>query len=130
MATPAGAITPADLGRLMTMVEGHALLPPPRGPKVSIVGCGSVGMACAFALLGEGHVSRLALMDVNKDKADCEAADLRHGTAFVKPVKIVSGDSADVTADSDVILITAGARDTADTVPSSLTTHHCLSSLN
>ena len=95
------------------MVEGHELLPPrPRGgPKVSIVGCGSVGMACAFALLGEGHVSRLGLMDVSKDKADCEAADLRHGAAFVKPVSIVSGDTADVTAGSAVIVITAGDQD-------------------
>lgn len=96
-----------DLSRLLTQVTSPI---PHTSPKVSIVGTGSVGMACAFAMITQGHVSRVALMDLNKAKADGEAADLRHGAAFVKPVTIESGGDAAVTAGSDVIVLTAGAR--------------------
>ena len=35
------------------------------------------------------------LIDVNKDKADGDALDMAHGTSFLKPVSVYSGDWKD-----------------------------------
>ena len=37
--------------------------------KVVLVGAGFVGMSMAYALLNQGGVDELVLIDVNKDKA-------------------------------------------------------------
>ena len=76
--------------------------------KISIIGAGFVGSSTAFALMTAGLASEIVLVDINKDKAEGEAMDLAHGVSFVKPVNITSGDYSS-TADSDIIIITAGA---------------------
>lgn len=76
--------------------------------KVAIVGAGSVGATTAYALMMNGSVSEIALVDIDHDKAEGEAMDLRHGAAFVKPVDIYAGGFED-TWDADVVIITAGA---------------------
>lgn len=76
--------------------------------KVSIVGAGSVGATAAYALSISGIVNELVIVDVNKEKALGEALDLRHGSAFIKPMTINSGDY-EATKDSDIVVITAGA---------------------
>lgn len=48
------------------------------------------------------------MVDLNKDKAEGEIMDLAHGAAFVKSVDLSAGDYKD-TADSDIVIITAGA---------------------
>lgn len=78
-----------------------------RTNKISIIGTGFVGSTSAFAIMSEGLCSELVLVDVNREKAEAEAMDLRHGAAFVKAVDIVSGSIED-TKDSDLIIITAG----------------------
>ncbi|NLB20613.1 MAG: L-lactate dehydrogenase, partial [Clostridium sp.] len=55
-----------------------------------------------------GLSEEIVLVDLNKDKAIGEAMDIAHGAAFVKPVKVISGDYED-TAGSDIVIITAGA---------------------
>ena len=78
--------------------------------KVSVVGVGQVGMACAFSMLVQGVCSELALTDVMEDKLQGELMDLRQGLAFLKNVKIDAAKDLKVTAGSKIIVISAGAR--------------------
>ena len=54
------------------------------GAKVTVVGCGQVGMACAFSLLTQHICSELALVDMMADKLKGEMMDLQHGLTFLK----------------------------------------------
>jgi L-lactate dehydrogenase len=75
--------------------------------KISIIGAGFVGSTSAFAIMEAGLAGEIVLVDVNHEKAIAEAMDLSHGAAFVKTVIIKAGEIED-TADSDLIIITAG----------------------
>lgn len=76
--------------------------------KISIIGAGFVGATAAYALMIAGLASEIVIVDINKEKALGEAMDLAHGVSFVKPVDVYAGDYKD-TADSDIVIITAGA---------------------
>lgn len=76
--------------------------------KISIIGAGFVGATSAYALMISGLASEIVIVDINKEKALGEAMDLAHGVSFVKPVEVCAGDYKD-TADSDIVIITAGA---------------------
>jgi L-lactate dehydrogenase len=76
-------------------------------PKVSIIGCGNVGMRYAYSMIIKGIARELVLVDNNAKKAEGEAMDLSHGAPYVSPVKVYAGDYCD-TADSDLAVITAG----------------------
>jgi len=76
-------------------------------PKISIIGCGNVGMRYAYSVIIKGVARELVLVDYNKKKAEGEAMDLSHGAPYVSPVKIHAGDYRD-TANSELIVITAG----------------------
>ncbi|XP_033619191.1 L-lactate dehydrogenase A-like 6B [Fukomys damarensis] len=78
--------------------------------KVSIIGAGSVGMACAVCILLKGLIDELALVDVSEDKLKGEVMDLQHGSLFVKMPNIVCSKDYRVTANSSLVIITAGAR--------------------
>lgn len=78
--------------------------------KISIVGVGQVGMACAFAMMCQGVGNEIALTDVAEDKLKGECMDLRQGLAFLKNIKIDADKDPKVTAHSKIIVITAGAR--------------------
>lgn len=76
-------------------------------PKVVIVGAGFVGATTAFALMQGGTVTEIVLIDKIKEKAQGEAQDLNHGTAFTQPVTIYAGDYADCRS-AEIVVITAG----------------------
>lgn len=76
-------------------------------PKVSIIGCGNVGMRYAYSMIIKGIARELVLVDYNIKKAEGEAMDLSHGAPYVSPVKIYAGGYQD-TANSDLAVITAG----------------------
>ncbi|XP_056596414.1 L-lactate dehydrogenase B-B chain [Triplophysa dalaica] len=82
---------------------------PPRN-KVTVVGVGQVGMACAVSIVLRELADELALVDVMEDKLKGEMLDLQHGSLFLKTPKIVSGRDYSVSADSRVVVVTAGAR--------------------
>lgn len=63
------------------------------GNKVTIVGAGQVGMACAFSILTQNVSTEIALFDVDEDKVIGEMMDLQHGSAFLKNAKITAGSS-------------------------------------
>uniref|UniRef100_UPI003AAC0CD3 L-lactate dehydrogenase B-A chain isoform X2 n=1 Tax=Centroberyx gerrardi TaxID=166262 RepID=UPI003AAC0CD3 len=67
---------------------------PPRN-KVTVVGVGQVGMACAVSILLRDLADELALVDVMEDRLKGEMMDLQHGSLFLKTSKIVA-DKVDV----------------------------------
>jgi len=76
--------------------------------RVVIVGTGFVGMSYAYALVNQGTVEELVLIDINKDKAEGEAMDLNHGLAFgPRRMNIYAGDYSDC-KDATLVVITAG----------------------
>jgi L-lactate dehydrogenase len=76
--------------------------------KVVIVGTGMVGMSYAYALVNQGVVEELVLIDIDKNRAEGEAMDLNHGLAFApRKMHIYSGDYKDA-KDADLVVITAG----------------------
>jgi len=81
-----------------------------RSGKVSIVGMGSVGTAIAYACLIRGSASSLGLYDIFAKKVRAEVLDLNHGSQFVPPCPVDGGDDLEVTAGSQIIVVTAGAK--------------------
>ncbi|XP_038663516.1 L-lactate dehydrogenase A chain [Scyliorhinus canicula] len=78
--------------------------------KITIVGVGAVGMACAISVLMKDLADEVALVDVMEDKLKGEMMDLQHGSLFLHTSKIVSGKDYSVTAGSKLVVVTAGAR--------------------
>ncbi|KAK9296450.1 hypothetical protein QLX08_009548 [Tetragonisca angustula] len=78
--------------------------------KVTVVGVGQVGMACAFSILSDNVSSDLVLVDVMADKLRGEMMDLQHGSAFLKNAKINASTDYSATANSSLCVVTAGAR--------------------
>lgn len=77
--------------------------------KVSIIGCGKVGMTSAYSLIHDGTVNELLLVARDKDQILGEQLDLEHGLSFLHHVKVSSTDNYEDVAGSDVIVVTAGA---------------------
>uniref|UniRef100_A0A5F4WLE5 L-lactate dehydrogenase n=1 Tax=Callithrix jacchus TaxID=9483 RepID=A0A5F4WLE5_CALJA len=71
----------------------HNLLKEEQTPqnKITVVGVGAVGMACAISILMKDLADELALVDVIEDKLKGEMMDLQHGSLFLRTPKIVSG---------------------------------------
>ena len=79
------------------------------GRKVVIVGCGAVGMACAFAILHRGCQEELVLVDVAIDRLEGEVMDLCHGLPFLPRTDLRAGTVEVEGRDADLVVITAGA---------------------
>ena len=76
--------------------------------KLVLVGTGMVGMSMAYAMVNQGGINELVLIDVLKDKAEGEAMDLAHGIPCgPTEIDIKSGDY-DECKDADIVVITAG----------------------
>lgn len=78
-------------------------------PKVSIIGCGNVGMRYAYALMLRGVAREIVLVDVDKNRLEGEAMDLCHGAPYISPVEVIAGDYTDI-KNSDLVVITAGKK--------------------
>lgn len=77
--------------------------------KVTIVGAGAVGATFAYALAQSGFADEIAITDMNQNFAEGQAMDLVHGLPFLPQVDIHTGSKSDY-ADSDIVVITAGAK--------------------
>ena len=76
--------------------------------KVVIVGTGLVGMSYGYALVNQGTIEELILIDIDRDKAEGEAMDLNHGLAFApRKMNISAGDYSEC-KDAGLVVITAG----------------------
>lgn len=78
--------------------------------KVSIIGAGAVGTSTAYALLIKRIAGEIAIYDTNKAKVEAEVLDLAHGSQFTNPSRVYGGDDIEVVRNSDVVVITAGAK--------------------
>jgi L-lactate dehydrogenase len=82
----------------------------PERRKVSVVGAGSVGATIAYAALIRGAPKTVALYDIDAAKVRAEVLDLNQGSQFYPTANVVGSDDIAVTADSDMVVITAGAK--------------------
>lgn len=78
--------------------------------KLTVVGAGAVGTAVAYASIIRGSAQRVALYDIAEKKVEAEVTDLRHGTQFASVTDVTGGADPAVVAGSDVVVITAGAK--------------------
>ncbi len=78
--------------------------------KISVIGAGAVGTATAYALLIKEVASDVVLYDIATEKVEAEVLDLAHGTLFTGFSRISGGSDIKLTADSDLIIVTAGAK--------------------
>lgn len=103
-------MTPATVAlrtALMLPIQAHEA---GKSRKITVVGAGAVGLACAYAILNQGLASELALVDVMEDKLRGEVADLQHGAAFTRRCIVKGSADYAVSAGSSLVVVTAGAR--------------------
>ena len=75
--------------------------------KVGIIGTGLVGSTAAYALVMRGVGREIVLVDLNRQRAKAEAADILHAVPFSNPLTISAGEYADL-AGAHVVVIAAG----------------------
>ncbi len=81
-----------------------------RSTKLTVVGAGSVGSSLAYAALIRGSAREVVLYDIATAKVEAEVLDLAHGTPFSGSSRISGGSDIALTANSDVVVVTAGAK--------------------
>lgn len=77
------------------------------GTKISIIGAGNVGASIAYTFAVAGTCSEIVLIDINKEKAEGEAMDIRQGLPFCQAARISAGDYKDA-AGSEIVVVTLG----------------------
>ena len=75
--------------------------------KVTIIGAGAVGSACAFSIATQRLAAEIAIVDVNQAKAEGEAMDISHGLITMGSMDIHACTYEDI-SDSDLTIVTAG----------------------
>jgi len=78
--------------------------------KIGIIGAGSVGATIAYAAIIRGLAREISLFDIARPKVDAEVLDLNHGLLFASQTKVDGSDDVEVLRGSDVVVITAGAK--------------------
>lgn len=79
--------------------------------KVSVIGCGNVGSAAAYAMLIDGTPTELVLYNRTIDQAEGLALDYEHALSLYDDyTKITPTDDLSDCKDSDLVVVTAGAR--------------------
>ncbi len=90
----------AHSGRLVLIIKDTDM-------KVGIIGAGLVGSTAAYALINQGIGREIILVDLNQERAQAEANDLRHAIPFTHPLLIRSGNYEDLEG-SKIVIIAAG----------------------
>jgi len=75
--------------------------------KIGIIGSGFVGSTAAYAMVMNGIGREIVLVDRNAKRAEAEANDINHAVPFSHPLRVRSGDYADLD-NSRVVIISAG----------------------
>ncbi|WP_347756225.1 L-lactate dehydrogenase [Agrococcus sp. ProA11] len=81
-----------------------------RPTKLAVIGAGSVGVAIAYAALIRGSADSVALHDLDRARVEAEVLDLAHGLPFLAGTRVHGGDDIRVIAQSDIVVVTAGAK--------------------
>jgi L-lactate dehydrogenase len=74
---------------------------------IAIIGAGNVGATFGYTLVLSGLVGRVALIDIDRDRAEGEAMDIAHAAPLSSPVTVCAGDYAEC-AHADIVMIAAG----------------------
>ncbi len=99
---PAGIAFPGGAWERETFT-GYRLM------KLSIIGAGHVGTAIAYVAVVKGLCQELLLVNRTRRKAEAEAVDLQHATAFSsRSMQVRAGDLSDTSA-SDMVVLTMSA---------------------
>ena len=69
-----------------------------------------MGATTAYACLNRGVAGTLAIYDIAEQKVRAEVLDLNHGASFVPRCDVIGSSDPEVTRNSDMIVITAGAK--------------------
>jgi L-lactate dehydrogenase len=78
--------------------------------KVVIIGAGTIGTSCAFAMINQGVCNEICLIDINEERTLGEVMDLSHCMGFTNSrSKISLGTYADC-RDADIVVMTAAAK--------------------
>ena len=77
--------------------------------RVSVVGTGRVGSTVAFALVAKGLVEDLVLANRSVRKAEGEAKDLLHASAFATRAVRIRAGWLEATDDSDIVIVCVSA---------------------
>jgi len=75
--------------------------------KTAVIGVGTLGSCIAYEVANRGLVNELLLVDVVKELAEGQAADIKQALAFRNNTEVYSGEYED-TFNSDLIVIAAG----------------------
>lgn len=79
------------------------------GNKVVLIGAGDVGVAYAYALVNQGTVDHLAIIDIDERKTEGNVMDLNHGVVWAPSrTKVTRGTYADC-EDAALVVLCAGA---------------------
>ena len=79
------------------------------GNKVVLIGAGDVGVAYAFALINQGTVDHLAIIDIDEKKLEGNVQDLNHGVVWAPTRTRVTAGTYEDCADASIVVICAGA---------------------
>ena len=75
--------------------------------KIGIVGAGFVGATAAYAMVTSGVGRELVLVDLNRKRAEAEAADILHAVPFAHTLNVRAGDYPDLRG-AHVVIMAAG----------------------
>src|SRR5690606_13617919 len=78
------------------------------GPKIGVVGSGLVGSTFAYTVIIQRLAREVVLVDINRDKAEGDAMDIRHALAFARPALVHAGTYDDLEG-ADLVVLAAGA---------------------
>ncbi|MCL2037544.1 L-lactate dehydrogenase [Candidatus Saccharibacteria bacterium] len=78
--------------------------------KISVIGAGFVGSTTAYTLMAKGIASEIVLFDRKIERAEGEVMDIEHGSPFTAETLVRAAGNYDETKDSDIVIITAGAK--------------------
>lgn len=79
------------------------------GNKVVLIGAGDVGVAYAYALVNQGTVDHLAIIDIDEKKLRGNVMDLNHGVVWSSSSTHVTEGTYGDCRDAAIVVICAGA---------------------
>ena len=79
------------------------------GNKVVLIGAGDVGVAYAYALVNQGTVDHLAIIDIDEKKLEGNVMDLNHGVVWAPSRTRVTKGTYEDCKDAAMVVICAGA---------------------
>ena len=79
------------------------------GNKVVLIGAGDVGIAYAYALVNQGTVDHLAIIDIDEKKLEGNVMDLNHGVVWAPSRTRVTVGTYEDCKDASMVVICAGA---------------------